>query len=159
MHPPPIRATTATPTVTGMEVDRTAPHHALYLGFAIVAIVNALMGFISSVPALAVMWSVNRLVQGVGVGASTKMLTAWLNLPSCVARPVLGTKVDVCERRRVPRASRLRAHRHNSRLPSRTHCTRTRRYSMGSAHAFHAALVANRCVHRRHVGAARGRQS
>lgn len=40
-------------------------------------LINAAMGMTTSVPLLTVMWALNGLVQGVGAGASAKMLTAW----------------------------------------------------------------------------------
>lgn len=66
---------------TGVLVDRMPAHHALCVGLALAGAVNLSMGGLSaaatSVPALALLWAANGLVQGVGAGASAKMLTAW----------------------------------------------------------------------------------
>lgn len=63
--------------VTGVVVDRARPHHALCTGLLLAGLVNIAMGASSSVPLLAALWALNGLVQGVGAGASAKMLTAW----------------------------------------------------------------------------------
>lgn len=64
---------------TGLLVDRTSPHRALCIGLFLAAIVNMAMGVSSVVPLLAGLWALNGLVQGVGAGASAKMLTAWFS--------------------------------------------------------------------------------
>lgn len=64
---------------TGVLVDRTAPHRALCVGLLLAGLLNVAMGTCSSVGMLAALWAVNGLVQGVGAGASAKMLTAWFS--------------------------------------------------------------------------------
>lgn len=65
--------------VTGVIVDRTLPHVALAGGLFLAGAVNISMGAATSVAALAALWGLNGLVQGVGAGASAKMLTSWFN--------------------------------------------------------------------------------
>lgn len=63
--------------VTGVLVDRTKPHQALCIGLLLAGIVNIFMGMTSSLILLICLWALNGLVQGVGAGASAKMLTSW----------------------------------------------------------------------------------
>lgn len=65
--------------ITGVLVDRFAPHRALCLGLFLAASTNAAMAATTAVPALAFLWALNGLVQGAGAGASAKMLTAWFS--------------------------------------------------------------------------------
>lgn len=65
--------------VTGLIVDRTSPHIALSIGLMLAGIVNVAMGASSTVPIFALLWGMNGLVQGVGAGASAKMLTSWFS--------------------------------------------------------------------------------
>lgn len=62
---------------TGVLVDRTLPHITLAIGLLLAGLVNISMGTATSVSALAALWALNGLVQGVGAGASAKMLTSW----------------------------------------------------------------------------------
>lgn len=63
--------------VTGVLVDRTKPHQALCIGLLLAGLVNISMGLTSSLAFLTALWALNGLVQGVGAGASAKMLTSW----------------------------------------------------------------------------------
>lgn len=65
--------------LTGVLVDNLYPHLALCLGLLLAGTVNVAMGFASSATLLALLWGLNGLVQGVGAGASAKMLTAWFS--------------------------------------------------------------------------------
>lgn len=63
--------------LTGLLVDRTAPHKALCLGLFLAGLLNASMSVTTVVPLLALLWALNGLVQGVGAGATAKIITAW----------------------------------------------------------------------------------
>lgn len=65
--------------VTGVIVDRVPAHQALCAGLFLAGIVNITMSTTSSILLLAALWALNGLVQGVGAGASAKMLTAWFS--------------------------------------------------------------------------------
>lgn len=64
---------------TGVLVDSASPRIALGLGLLLAGLVNMSMGLANSVTALAVLWGLNGLVQGVGAGASAKMITSWFS--------------------------------------------------------------------------------
>eukprot|EP00737_Agarophyton_chilense_P003322 gb/GEZJ01003876.1/.p1 GENE.gb/GEZJ01003876.1/~~gb/GEZJ01003876.1/.p1 ORF type:complete len:496 (-),score=48.20 gb/GEZJ01003876.1/:2495-3982(-) len=64
---------------TGVLVDRAAPHVALAAGLFLAGLVNVAMGSTTTVSALAFLWGLNGLVQGVGAGSSAKMLLNWFS--------------------------------------------------------------------------------
>lgn len=64
---------------TGVLVDAASPRLALGLGLFLAGLANAAMGNVTSVSALALLWGLNGLVQGLGAGASAKMLTSWFS--------------------------------------------------------------------------------
>lgn len=63
--------------LTGVVVDRAAPHVALAGGLFLAGLANVAMGCAGSVAALAALWGLNGLVQGVGAGSAAKMLLNW----------------------------------------------------------------------------------
>lgn len=64
---------------TGVLVDSASPRIALGAGLLLAGLVNMTMGLASTVPVLAALWALNGLVQGVGAGASAKMITSWFS--------------------------------------------------------------------------------
>lgn len=63
--------------LTGVLADRTSPSRALGAGLLAAGVVNIAMSTSSSPALLASLWGLNGLVQGVGAGASAKILTSW----------------------------------------------------------------------------------
>jgi MFS transporter, OPA family, sugar phosphate sensor protein UhpC len=63
--------------LTGVLADRTSPSKALGAGLGLAGLFNVGMSFASRPSALAGLWGFNGLVQGVGAGASAKLLTTW----------------------------------------------------------------------------------
>lgn len=63
--------------VTSVVADRTSPSKALCIGLALAGVTNVIMSFISKPALLAGLWGLNGLVQGVGAGASARLLTSW----------------------------------------------------------------------------------
>lgn len=65
--------------LTGKLVDTMKAHHALGTGLLLAGLANIVMGTRSSVGMLMMLWGVNGLVQGVGAGASARLLTSWFS--------------------------------------------------------------------------------
>jgi MFS transporter, OPA family, sugar phosphate sensor protein UhpC len=63
--------------ITGVLADRSSPAKALGVGLGLAGVLNVGMSLVSRPSALAGLWGFNGLVQGVGAGASAKLLTAW----------------------------------------------------------------------------------
>lgn len=64
--------------LTGIVADRVSPARALGAGLLLAGLVNCAMSLPFNSPAiLAMLWGLNGLVQGVGAGASAKLLTSW----------------------------------------------------------------------------------
>lgn len=63
--------------ITSVLADRTSPSKALGVGLGLAGLANIIMSFISRPGMLAGMWGLNGLVQGVGAGASARLLTSW----------------------------------------------------------------------------------
>jgi MFS transporter, OPA family, sugar phosphate sensor protein UhpC len=64
--------------LTGIVADRVSPARALGSGLLLAGLVNCAMGLPLNSPAiLATLWGLNGMVQGVGAGASAKLLTSW----------------------------------------------------------------------------------
>lgn len=65
--------------LTGIVVDSMAAHRALASGLLLAGALNAMMVLSTRVGFLTAVWAANGLVQGVGAGASAKLLTAWFD--------------------------------------------------------------------------------
>jgi MFS transporter, OPA family, sugar phosphate sensor protein UhpC len=65
--------------ITGVIADRTSASKALGAGLVSAGISNVAMSMLSAPGALAAMWGLNGLVQGVGAGASARLLTSWFS--------------------------------------------------------------------------------